>query len=38
MDINVQDHIKVTDRMGTYKAWLGRLIHFFMVKVLPPRN
>lgn len=39
MKIQVNDSIGVNDKLGTYKAWLGKLIHFFMVKLLPvPRN
>lgn len=38
LEIRVSDKSTVTDYLETYKKWIGKLKHFYTVKVLPPRQ
>lgn len=36
LKIRVVEEIIVTDTITTYKRWLGKLMRFITVKILPP--
>lgn len=37
MNIKTKDKVNTKDKLVTFKPWIGKLIKFFTVKLLPPR-
>jgi hypothetical protein len=35
-NVTVRESVTVKDKIHTYKVWIGKLKHFFTVKVNPP--